>query len=92
MSNIKFDWNDSFKHAQKYYERIGNLFVGEKYIDETGFQLGKWLYLQRKYFKNGRLDDVKKKRLDQIGMVWDFSEFYWWIKMGQFIHCQSFPL
>jgi hypothetical protein len=63
-------WDKRFELAKKYYEEYGNLDVPKDYLADN-FQLGVWVYNQKKRRQNGELSDEQIKRLSKIGMEWD---------------------
>ena len=68
---LKHDlWNKKYLLAKEYYEENGDLQVPAKYITNNGTRLGEWIRTQRAFFKNGILEEERKKKLDEIGMVW----------------------
>ena len=71
-------WEVMYQEAKKYYEKKGHL-VGPYDDEENGKKLGKWISRQRQLLQL-KDDDTpeqkkdkenKRKRLEQIGMVWD---------------------
>ena len=76
LEKIGFKWQidifeQSFSHAEKYYNEHGDLNLRYDYITEDGFALGKWLKGLRQRKKDGRLSEYQIKKLDSIGMIWD---------------------
>ncbi len=64
-------WEKGFNEAKKYYLHNHELNMSMGYTTAQGFRLGAWLNNQREKFKAGKLDEDKKARLDQIGMIWE---------------------
>jgi hypothetical protein len=56
-----------YAEALKYRKIHGNLDVPTTYKTETGCRLGRWIADQR---ENKSLSEQRKKRLDDIGMIW----------------------
>lgn len=69
-------WEKKFIIAAEYYEEFGNLHVPDKYMYK-GINLGNWLYIQRKKYREGDLSIECIERLDKIGMIWDIKEEHW---------------
>ncbi len=63
-------WEYRYTLSEVYYRENGHLDISQQYVTEEGVWLGKWIYMQRMQYRNGTLDNQKKERLDQIGMVW----------------------
>lgn len=70
------DWNNFYRLAEKYYNENGHLLVSEKELID-GVKLGKWISLQRVVKNRGKLIAERENKLNQIGMVWDPSEYVW---------------
>ena len=74
-------WEVMYQEAKKYYEEYGDLLV-PYYYEQNGKKLGDWIKKQRTKLKlkdddtpEQRQDkENKRKRLEQIGMVWDARE------------------
>ena len=63
-------WETAYQEAVHYWKRFGNLDVPTLYVTETGFKLGRWIHRQRDFERNGKLSEVRKKRLNQIDQSW----------------------
>ena len=71
-------WEAMYQEAKKYYEKNGDLMVSNGY-GENGKRLGNWIRWQRISLQPNDDDtpeqkkdkENKRKRLEQIGMVWD---------------------
>ncbi|MDD4495670.1 MAG: Helicase associated domain protein, partial [Eubacteriales bacterium] len=68
---IDHKWQTSFESAAKYAANKGNLNVPVNYIDDNGINLGAWIQRQRAVYKQGKISEARKKKLESIGMVWD---------------------
>ncbi len=73
----KFQWEQKFQAAQRYYQEFGNLEVPTRYVSPDGTTLGLWIQCARKDYKSGRLDETSVQRLEAIGMVWDIEKMRW---------------
>ncbi len=80
-------WDESYEIAKKFYMTFGHLSVGTgfKTIDgcsyiEDGYDLGSFIYLQRKKYDRNLLSDEQISKLDAIGMIWNINKNYARIK------------
>ena len=62
-------WDEAYSYAVIYFEEYGHLNVSSGYKTKDGFDLGNWIYLQRKNMN--KLSDDKKAKLNLIDMIWD---------------------
>lgn len=62
-------WNQHYLLAKAYYEMHGNLKIVKTY-QMNNFHLGKWIMLQRKKYREGKLTPEQIKKLNDIEMVW----------------------
>ena len=67
------NWERSFKYLVKFQLREGHCRVPDGYI-EDGFKLGTWVAVQR---RNRNLPEQRRKRLDELGFVWNPYESAW---------------
>ena len=75
-------WNKNYELAKSYYEHYGDLEIPIKFktingyeYDETGVNLGTWLYIQR---QNKNLSDERRMLLINIGMHFeDYNDVQW---------------
>ena len=75
-------WNKNYELAKAYYEHYGDLEIPIKFktingyeYDETGVNLGTWLYIQR---QNKNLSDERRMLLINIGMHFeDYNDVQW---------------
>ena len=63
-------WTKKYEIAKKYFKEYGDLLVPDKF-HYSGINLGNWIYLQRKKYKENNLSKEKIDLLNQIGMVWN---------------------
>ena len=61
-------WKNAYRYAEEYYRANSKLDVPSRYKLDNGFDLGYWLFRQRK--NKAKLSDEQIKLLDSIGMVW----------------------
>lgn len=76
-----YSWSRKYNEAKNYYEEYGNLDVPSRYITQEGFHLGEWLSSLRMWKNSGAnaqyLTDNRIKLLEEIGMIWSKTDFYW---------------
>lgn len=68
ISKNNLIWEKNFNAASDYYSVYGNLDVPNPYKIDGNFDLGDWIYRQRK--NRAELSDGQIKKLDSIGMIW----------------------
>ena len=66
-------WEDGFASLEKYIARVGNARPPDRYEDEDGYPLGRWVRTQRGRYKSGTLNPPERiARLEILpGGVWD---------------------
>ncbi|MBD3310976.1 MAG: hypothetical protein GF349_00580 [Candidatus Magasanikbacteria bacterium] len=62
-------WQNNFDQLLVYYEEEGDLLVPSRH------PLGRWVCYQRKKYKDGTMDPDRLRKLDEIGFVWDASDY-----------------
>jgi superfamily II DNA or RNA helicase len=67
-------WEEGFAHLVQFKNREGHCKVTHKYVEDK-FSLGTWVGYQRK--KKDQLTEDKKKRLDDLGFIWDPLAAQW---------------
>ncbi len=75
IEKLGFTWDLRFGELIKYKEQYGNCNV-RKHATKYN-QLADWVGKQRTYYKKGNLIDMRTKRLNDIGFVWDPYESSW---------------
>ena len=70
------DWLEKYSLAKKYYEENGNLLIKKTY-KVRDINLGRWISVQRKNNKLGKLSSRRKELLDEIDMIWNCSDASW---------------
>ncbi len=66
-------WEKSYQAAIEYKNKHGNLDIPVAYITDDGLRLGRWIRHQREAYYT-TLSDARKKKLDQLGMVWEKAD------------------
>lgn len=79
--SLTVSWELMYQKAKDYYEEKGNLEIPKRYVTEEGFQLGSWIYTQRRVYSSktsGILTRHQIEKLNKIGMRWeDAKDFNW---------------
>lgn len=74
-------WERNYAAAKEYYKSFGNLNVPIRYESDDGIKLGQWVSNLRSFKRNHTnrryLNEERIKNLEQIGMIWDVSDFLW---------------
>jgi hypothetical protein len=77
-------WERGFDALTLYKARMGHCRVPDN-CSENGFALGAWIGVQRR--KRETLSDDRRRRLDEIGFIWDAFSIIW---EGGFDHLKSY--
>ena len=69
------EWMKNYGLAEAYFNKYNNLEISKNFktidgitYDENGYNLERWIYTQRKVYRNGKLGKEKIELLDKIGM------------------------
>jgi superfamily II DNA or RNA helicase len=57
---------------------------GTAAAEEREFPLGRWVHEQRRAYRQGTLDEHRRERLDEQGMVWEPGDEAWEAKIALF--------
>jgi hypothetical protein len=68
-------WQEGFRHLRSFKDRVGNCQVPVGHI-ENGFNLHQWVRHQRDLDRYP-LSKERRRRLDEIGFVWDTYSSKW---------------
>ncbi len=66
-------WWSMYEEAKKYYLNFGNLNIPMDYLTSNGKKLSDWIIRQRRNYKLGKMPLEHKKKLDEIGFIWDLG-------------------
>lgn len=66
------DWPLKYKEAVKFYEKNGHLRVPNTYT-QNGINLGRWIQIQRQFYKKNKVTYDRVVLLNKIGMVWNLD-------------------
>mmetsp|Transcript_26088 Transcript_26088/g.29841 ORF Transcript_26088/g.29841 Transcript_26088/m.29841 type:complete len:133 (-) Transcript_26088:265-663(-) len=67
-------WDVGFERLIEFQGLKGNLMVPQNY-KVNDYKLGGWMFRQRENKRQGKLDEDKEKKLDDLGNWCDFTEF-----------------
>ena len=68
-------WEDRFLELKAYREEYGHCNVPQR--SKNHKLLAPWVHRQRRFYKQGRLNDDRIYRLEEIGFVWDPIDATW---------------
>jgi len=68
-------WEEMFLALVKFKEKEHHCNVSDRWADDPS--LASWVSGQRQAFKDIKLSDVRIKRLEALGLVWDIHGTYW---------------
>jgi superfamily II DNA or RNA helicase len=69
-------WEEGFSYLKEFYEREGQYRVARGYTTEDGYQLGKWVGMQRA--AKDKMDPNRRQRLESLpGWSWDILSDRW---------------
>ena len=71
---LEESFNKGFEETLRYKKQHGTANAPEVYKTPEGFKLGSWQSTQRQNFKNGKLEQDRIKKLEEIGFVWELLE------------------
>ncbi|MBO4616395.1 MAG: helicase associated domain-containing protein [Lachnospiraceae bacterium] len=72
-----YSWDEMYSYAKKYHEENGDLLIPGKYTTTEKVNLGTWIGVQRKQYKEGKMPEEKILLLEKIGMIWSVSYDRW---------------
>jgi Fe2+ transport system protein FeoA len=73
-NQLEADWEEGFNYLKIYRDRVGHCRVPQRH-KENGFSLGAWVSRQRQ--SKNTLSLERRRRLDELGFVWDILEADW---------------
>ncbi|MBO0728377.1 MAG: Helicase associated domain protein [Acidimicrobiaceae bacterium] len=69
---LEDDWEEGFARLQSYVNGEGHSRVPHAYGDRDGSRLGLWVGVQRSEYRQGTLDEERRRRLEAVpGWTWD---------------------
>ena len=70
MNKFDREWEKAFRELEKFVAEHGNANMPFQYTTESGFDLERWLYEQRKRAAKDRLRKDRKEKLDRLAPDW----------------------
>ncbi len=64
-------WNENYQELKKFFKQNGHS------SPPTNTQLGKWVVVQRKVYKDNKLSTERIELLNKLSFVWDILEHKW---------------
>ena len=75
VDKLGFTWDIWYGKLINYKEKHGHCNVPNRWPENK--QLGSWVGTQRKAYQDKKLSEGHKKRLEEIGFIWDAIEADW---------------
>ncbi|MFQ5714547.1 MAG: Helicase associated domain protein [Candidatus Scalinduaceae bacterium] len=75
IEKLGFTWDMRYGELIKYKEQFGDCNVPQRWQENK--QLATWVDFQRAKYRNGKLSNDRKKRLKDIGFMWNLHEAEW---------------
>jgi hypothetical protein len=72
---IKLQWEEMFLDLVDFKRKNGHCNVPQSYLMKP--QLGSWLATQRSKYNKGKLAQERRKRLEDLGVIWDPHTVAW---------------
>lgn len=69
-------WLTGIDHAREFYKEYGDINIKRNVMMADGFELGKWIELQKRYYTQGILQAERIRDLETLGVVWK-RRSYW---------------
>ena len=70
-------WESGYQALAAYQKQNGSSNVPFDCITSDGFKLGQWVTVQRRSYRKGTLDQIKRERLEALGMEWSVFQNKW---------------
>jgi superfamily II DNA or RNA helicase len=70
LESLYSTWDRWFGNLKDFRERFGHCNVETAWAEDAA--LGRWVTTQRAQRNMGTLNDVRVRRLDEIGFIWDY--------------------
>lgn len=72
-NSIDEQWRRGVAALSQYKKRYGDCLVRKNFVDENGFELGKWVRITRG--RRDKLNDQKQTQLKRVGFIWDVYSY-----------------
>jgi superfamily II DNA or RNA helicase len=73
----KYNWEQGVSAFQEYKNENDDCLVSDAFVNKNNFSLGVWLRTIKKHYKNKKLSSNQISTLEEIGIIWDFTEYRW---------------
>ena len=74
---LQVAWEEGYHRLLEYMEVHGHANVPQRFATEDGYRLGTWVSNQRQLVGRAGYDSERRKRLDDLGFVWDRLQAAW---------------
>ncbi len=77
---LNVSWGSMYEKAREYFDMHHHLVVPKSYKTNEGDPLGYWISTQRQVCRGicyCKLNEVQIRKLNEIGMVWDYHDYVW---------------
>lgn len=78
-------WMYSYEEYRKYVKEHGTTEIPASYINDEGYNLGRWVSKVKGEYRKGALSKEKIQKLDKLGVIWEDQNTYnarlYWEKM-----------
>ena len=74
-NKFDFSFEQHYAEAERYYRENGNLLIPVSYFSPNNLALGRWIHSMRGALRGNNkatLNEERIRRLDMIGMQWDY--------------------
>ncbi|MEO5377988.1 MAG: helicase associated domain-containing protein [Magnetococcus sp. DMHC-6] len=75
LEQLTTPWDEHLGRLTHYGERFGDIDVEKDWPEDP--ELSRWVELQRKTWKQGRLSTDRIQRLEELGFIWDPEASHW---------------
>ena len=76
----EYNWETNYNEVLEYLNKYNNLSIPLDYKTKNGIELGRWLDLQKKMYRDNKLSDERIKLFEKIGIIWDSISDIKWMK------------
>lgn len=69
-NNPDYIWDKNYNMVLDFYNKYNHLYMPINYVSNDGVKIGVWLYDQGIKYKNNKLSEYRKNKLDQLDSSW----------------------
>lgn len=66
-----YRWQVGYDHLREYVEEANTAYVKYRYVCSDNFPLGHWVRMQRDRYDEGKLEQERIDKLNELGMIWN---------------------